>query len=329
MKTIVLIIINLFFVINTLLANDAGVVYSLGGVEYIKDGKIKDISLDNEEIYITFKNDSIDYKIIFNFINNGLENEVDVGFPVYLFNDYKGNKVTNNDFLFKFTTKVNDKNVPFEYVKESKEKNISSWYLKKVKFKSMESTIIEVDYSSVYASASYGFYAGYFYGSAHTWNGLIKTIKLIIRNESNKYIYRFDNRNNSIESDFLISGNNQTTVTYKNIKPNKDDSFGFYLLRNSFIGIDFYEGNKKLEKDVIRENDIIFYTRDQLSLLRNMIFAENGYIFSSNKLTNFFTNEYLNKGQYKPTSHNVDKNLNKIEKESINVILALEGKRNK
>lgn len=78
----------------------------------------------------------------------------------------------------------------------------------------------------------------------------------------------------------------------------------------------FPEASERL----LTNSDLTNLTIDDLAIMRNEIFASKGYIFKTNRLKSYFTEQEW----YEPQFDNVDNNLSNIEKENIKLIRALE-----
>lgn len=67
-------------------------------------------------------------------------------------------------------------------------------------------------------------------------------------------------------------------------------------------------------------SDLSNMSKRELKIMRNEIFARHGYIFKTNDMINYFSQQYW----YKPLYENVDGKLSKIEKENISFIKRFE-----
>lgn len=72
----------------------------------------------------------------------------------------------------------------------------------------------------------------------------------------------------------------------------------------------------------LKEVDLADYSKKELRLMRNEIFAFHGYKFNSKDLKEYFSN----KNWYKPSDKNVNERLNKFERANIKLIQKLEKK---
>lgn len=110
-------------------------------------------------------------------------------------------------------------------------------------------------------------------------------------------------------------------TNYAEIKDGSDSS-------NSSTGSDFDNSNEYIlpesNSKYLTDNDIVFFSKEQLALARNEIFARYGYVFQNKTYLDYFTS----KSWYKPnTSYKGDVNtLNAYEKYNLNLIQKYENK---
>lgn len=322
----------LFFLSFFIFADDTRIQMGIGTIEYFNT-EDPFITLANEQISIILEDDYIHYKIDFEFNNSGNETTYDIGFPVYFDSGYdKSSLYEDNIPLNGFSTTVNGSSVSFEKKVEKTSNGIVAWYIKKVTFAHNSITNVSIEYDSKYGRTGGMpisiYWANYFYGSANTWKGVIKEFKITITNNSNKYINSFDNKlTNSNVPSISVKGDNSTEIIYTNIKPDKDSQFSFGLINKKFIGGLLDDSSADTKNLQLSRIGIIFYTSEQLRLLRNLFYAMNGYIFKDAELTSFFNNSLKYYKKYKPQYNNVDNKLNNIEKRSIEVIQQIEKER--
>ena len=75
-----------------------------------------------------------------------------------------------------------------------------------------------------------------------------------------------------------------------------------------------------VSEEYLSESDLAGYTKAELRILRNSIFARHGYIFNSDDLYNHFAQF----GWYNPVYDDVNSMLSKTEKHNVNLIKKLE-----
>ena len=74
---------------------------------------------------------------------------------------------------------------------------------------------------------------------------------------------------------------------------------------------------------LITESELSSYNKEELSIMRNEIYARHGYIFKRADLKEYFSQ----KTWYNPRYSSVDKFLSKIETTNVQTILKVEKKR--
>ena len=103
---------------------------------------------------------------------------------------------------------------------------------------------------------------------------------------------------------------------------NKQKGYIFYdrvsLIRNGLDG-----KYTDVSNYFLQENDLESYSNDDLKIMRNEIFARNGYIFKEGGEMN---NYFMNVDWYKPKLKNVYANLTQVEKYNIKFIKKVENR---
>jgi hypothetical protein len=142
------------------------------------------------------------------------------------------------------------------------------------------------------------------------------------------YVYEYSNDTLALNEGLTEEYNLENYVGY----------FGLYDKNNRYEivipNFNYREKNKpyflnmigrKLPESSLRplkEEELLNYTKAELRIIRNEIYAFHGYIFDSQDLVEYFDSQ----NWYKPISKEVIENLNKYEKQNIDLILKLENK---
>lgn len=105
------------------------------------------------------------------------------------------------------------------------------------------------------------------------------------------------------------STNNQSKISYENTSNNYQD-------------VD-KEDYPFTAQRIISESELVSYSKEELLIMRNEIFARHGYTFKRADLKEYFSQ----KSWYNPQYSNVDKYLSKIEKQNIETIKKAENNR--
>ena len=114
-------------------------------------------------------------------------------------------------------------------------------------------------------------------------------------------------------------------------KGTKGIGFSFTEIDNGqiYLYVQFNEGKKIKtigkypESSFVKltNRDLITYTKYELKIMRNEIFARNGYVFKKDgEMDNYFSR----KGWYRAIRKTRNPNLSDIEKHNVNLILKLE-----
>lgn len=98
---------------------------------------------------------------------------------------------------------------------------------------------------------------------------------------------------------------------------------GNFSLMESTEYVLTYSENSNSSKELLAEKNLAKYSREELRILRNEIFAKKGYIFKSTDLREYFKQF----DWYKPTSKDVNESLSLIEKSNVQIILKAESKK--
>lgn len=104
-------------------------------------------------------------------------------------------------------------------------------------------------------------------------------------------------------------------MRYLTVEPYTDYKFEPYFL------FEKYRDFPKSSLEFLTKEELKNYSKSELRLLRNEIFAFHGYIFSSQDLKDYFSK----KDWYKPAYKDVNHRLNKFEKANIKLIKELES----
>lgn len=172
--------------------------------------------------------------------------------------------------------------------------------------------------SKLYAKTEYSIWEN------ETWIG--KTDRVSIKYDNGKII----TKEGDYETEFFI----YECIDNSNLflkKGTKGIGFAFTENENNQIYhyIQFNEGQKIItigkypEASFVKltNSDLLQYSKDELKIVRNEIFARNGYIFKEGgKMDNYFSN----KDWYNSIKKTSNPNLSDIEKYNVNLILRLE-----
>lgn len=330
----------LFFIFchSFLFANDTYFFMSAGQLVPTEEKNIE-VEMQEEIINIVLEQRYYEVTVDFFFYNYGETVELEIGFPFFC-TGFEG-----NGKISEFKCWTNDIETSFEdYPIEKKWSNdtdLENAYVRNIVFPSKKVTRTKIKYKSTYGSEAPSYsIAKYLYGTGSSWKNSIG--KMTVRIQNNDLYSRFVQLSMPNNSSLKRINDNTWEGIYTNIEPIKyTDSIT--IVQGNLFGDD---GPRILQKDryfacrtKLTEKDLFLYTKPQLRLIRNAIYAFSGYPFKSKDLIELFekTAKYGWFGwdqcgdDGKPV-YPVDKNfsenkLTEIEKYNIKVILAEENKR--
>lgn len=321
MKRIILLVLILFCEI--LYANDSAFYISLGSLVSIEEKNIN-IEMKEEYINITLFDNYYEVDVDFSFFNYSETVEVLVGFP-FLDIGYHDSGV-----ISQFKTWTNNEPVDYKIVyftnEYYKETYYKAAYTRKVIFKGNTQTKTKVHYVCSYNGYDDIVTAVYLYGSGACWKNKIGKINVKIENNTNLWFNRIEMPKYFYYS--LINWTNENTISFVlfNVEPDNLDTINVYLGKPWYESDIYIENNwwKSLyKKNVIDEDRLNILTKSQLRLLRNSIYAYNGYVFKSDDLRNVFTKLPW----YKENQDFIEDDFSVVEKTNIRKIQTKEGEK--
>jgi hypothetical protein len=321
MKRIIIFLFFLVLLSCKAYSNDGWIEIS-GGNYSIVDSQNSEIRLIRERMIIDLYETYYNIRISYTFYNDGPTVTLDIGFPEYATPEHYMAGLSN------FRSYINGKSVETRYVRNSsyvlKNKaginNIEAWHIKKVTFTNNKELNSIVEYSGQYSAlGGYGGALVYLYGTARCWKNGIENFTIEVNNHANLWINEFKtqfvNYTLKNEDDILI-------INAKQIIPNLNDTFELYVSTNyrRFLWAD---DTGWYFKDVINENELKFFSKDQLRILRNSLYAWHGFIFSSKDMIDFFNKQ----SWYRPNNSFNENLLSENERKNIELIRAEERRR--
>ena len=331
MKRILLLMIC-FFAAQFLFANDA-YFFMAGGHLVPTSESDTQVEMREEVINILLETGYYEITVDFSFYNHGETEMLEVGFPFFCVG-YGDGKISD----FKCWTNGVEESYTDQPIERewSKDTQLENAYVRKITFPSKEVTKTKITYKSTYGdeAPSYGI-AKYLYGTGSGWKNAIGKMTVRIQNNL-QYDY-------PIQVELPKKGSvrrvkeNVWEGFYTNIEPKNYTDCITILIGNIFgddgprvLHKEWFKGcRSKLTKD-----SLYWYTLPQLRLLRNAIFAFNGYPFKSQDLIDIFEVqavkwEWYGYGNNSPLPYPLNKNFNEnkltpIEKNNINLIKEVE-----
>ena len=330
MKKLVIFPLILFLLLQFIYANDTYFYLAGGNLTPVKESDNL-VEMKEETILINLLPKYYEVTVDFLFYNQGETIELEVGFPFFSEGiqgkgeiwDYKC--WTNNiETEFKKTpiTKEWQKPTGLEYAN-----------LRTIQFSKKSETRTRVYYKAKYgASAPSNAIANYLYGTGLSWKGEIGKINLIIENNDiNSIFWNVSMNGKSIKNNLIKTKDNRFEIIFENIEPENYNST-FEIELGDVLNDDgprvfpaYFKFNKKI---VVAKSEFKWYTKEQLRLVRNAIYALHGYDFKTEDLKEYFNS--VGKNWYPPYEINPnfsETSFSYYEKKNIQNILEEEKKR--
>ncbi|MCQ2593178.1 MAG: YARHG domain-containing protein [Treponema sp.] len=323
-------------------ANDTYFYMASGQLIPTKDGDVE-IEMQEEVINLVLEEKYYEVTVDFNFFNHGDEINLEVGFPFFCLGI--GGEGTISDFK----CWTNDVETSFADVPLKKEwrtnepTELENAYVRTINFPAKKVTKTRITYKTTYGrEAPSGFIAKYLYGTGSSWKNSIG--KMTVRIQNNFLLERPYNVVLPKDTPLKRINDNTWEGIYTNIEPKNYTDCITIELEDIFGDI----GPRCLRKEryfactnPITSKALFWYTKPQLRLLRNAIYAFYGYPFKSPDLIELFEKSCADAGWYDTRDWNgsewtsyypIDENftedkLTQLEKDNIKIILAEEKKR--
>jgi len=270
-------------------ANDSWV-KSAGGSYTLLGNKNQNIKMVSEKIKIDLFENYYEMNIEFIFFNYGDTIELLVGFPEY---SYGTREITN---IRDFQTTINNEiifteigqNLSETIEKQLGYRQINSWYIKNVNFISNDYTISKVSYKANYANHGYYKAVEYLYGTGSTWKDKIDEIHIEIENHTDFWLY-----DTFFKMDYSINRKNNEIleINIKDVICEIEDTFSISLSKIpafEYPQFGVSEVRWRLRREIIPHSELFLFSKEQLRILRNSIYAFHGYEFRSLDLQNYF-----------------------------------------
>jgi hypothetical protein len=325
-----LLIIFTFSFLELINANEAYYYYASGG--NIIPSENTNVQMVEEIINIELFDKFYKINVDFTFYNHGETEKLLVGFPYF----YASNAYEGSGGIYDFKTFVNEKlvehsNTPIDIMMEydptwkrdGNDINMNYAFTKEVEFIKGQITTTKVEYNVKYGGTKPFRTVNYFYGSGKNWNKEIGKMTIII-NYTDNWIYTIFMRDIDIAKNMKID-DNKIEINLENIEPDEKDriiiSTGSPMFDLS-IGMSLPD-DFVYSREIIKKNDLSFFSKSNLRTLRNLFYALYGYDFKDERLRNYFSQ----KSWYKINPDFNENMFSEIEKTNIQIILEEERKR--
>jgi len=300
-----LIIFFIFSVITIVFSNDSELGTNGGNVFPVKKSQIKMLS---EKVEVWLQKEKAKVVCEFKLYNPGNPLKIKVGFP-----DYIEFNTTGDDYskpLIDFKTYLNNKIIKVDKEKEITKvanssnpnlKQINYWKTWEISFAKNQTQLVKNTYTAEYGSDVFNNkFFSYILKTGANWNGPIKSGEIIVHFENISF--------NEINPQFSSLNTNVLKWKFKNYLPQQDIFVAFK--QGDFLCFDC--SVKKLTPAKLKNK-----SAKELTLIRNEIYAKEGYVFKRKDLTQYFKKQKW----YTPYCGGSFKcDLNKTEKANINFI---------
>jgi hypothetical protein len=268
----------LFFLINiSISANDGRVV--IGPSIEILDNEDTNIKMQSEVINIIIHEEYYEITVEFDFYNEGSDETVLIGFPVESWSFIEYEYIHEN--IFDFMSYINGELISEYIVKEEEYKELyfiikKTWYLREILFPEKSHTYSTVTYR-VLNQYYLGDFAdvGYIFGTGRNWKDKIGKMTVYITHDDDIIISGIKNIDTF---DFTWESNGIYKFEIENIEPKIEDRIWINIQRfNSFFNSHHTVFNTEKRLPNKDENDIQYYTINQIRLLINSYFTNQEY----------------------------------------------------
>lgn len=266
--------IILFFLMNiSISANDGRVV--IGPSIEIIDNEDTNVIMKSEVINIVIKDEYYEVTVDFEFYNEGDDETILIGFPVESWGFVNYENIFDN--IYDFKTFINGELISEYNINEEEyiDKYFiikKKWYLREILFPGNSYTYSTVTYRvrNQYHVEETAL-IGYIFGTGRSWKDKIGKMTVYITHDDNIII---NNINNIDTFEFSWVTNGKYKFENENIEPEIDDRIYINIQRfNNFLEYFPYIKNLLYKN----ENDIQYYTINQIKLFVNSFFINQEY----------------------------------------------------
>ena len=306
--------------------------FTSGGNLIPAEEKDTKIQMKSEVITIVLQPKYYEVTVDFDFYNSGKTVELLVGFP--FFEAGIGGHGKIYDFKCWTNGELKDySDMPL--VREFSNNNynaeqLENAYTRTIEFPAKSTTATKVSYKSEYGADTDGHIIKYLYGTGSSWNGSIGEITLVLENRlTYERPDQFELPKGN-ESAFTRIADNRWEAHFYQVKPKYTDCITIHV-RDILddTGPKCFPSYFKFKGTVKAKQEWLFwYTKPQLRIIRNAIYALHGYEFKSADLRQLFTE--WGSYWYPPYTVNpafTEDELSEIDKYNVHLILAEEERR--
>lgn len=336
MKKSLLFTLTMFFAFFTF-ANDT-YFFRSGGNLIPTNEKDTNIQMRSEVITFTLEEKYYKINVDFDFYNDGDEVTLSIGFPFFQVGIGGHGKIYDFEcWTNGVKTDYSDEPITQDWsIYVLDENKLENAYVRDITFPANSLTKTRVSYKSDYGLETDGYLANYLYGTGSTWQNSIGQITIKVINNS-PYDYPKEismggssaYNGKSILKNFNRISDNEYEAVFYEVEPKYTDII--QILNSDIlndVGPKSFPAYFNYNKKSLNKNLLMWYTKAQLRLIRNTIYALHGYNFKSPDLKEFFSK----RGKYWYPEYEINPNfteddLSQVEKDNIRLLLEEEKKR--
>lgn len=284
------------------------------------------VEMKDEVINIVLQKKYYEITVDFNFYNPEKTVELSVGFPFF------ETGVGGNGKIYDFKcwtneieTDYSDKPIERKWSTPVGEPELENAFVRNVLFIGESYTKTKITYKSDYGDSVDGLIANYLYGTGSSWKKPIG--KITVRIENNLPYDKPESISmggKSIINEFKRISDNSYEAVFYNVEPAYTDII--QIFSNSIIndyGPKSFPAYFCYNEKPISRKDLFWLRKDQLRIVRNTIYALHGYVFKSQDLRDFFSEDWTSywNPSYKANPNFSEDELSDIEKKNIKILL--------
>jgi len=238
----------LFFALSLLnslvFSNEAWLAF--GRNDEIINVRATNIAMRAEVIEITLRSNHYEVDVTFDFLNNGPEEKVNLGFPVERIYPYREN--IPNEMAYDFKSYLNGeaiskytiKNDSVEVFGDRGAYSYIKWFVRNVTFPANSHTTSRVKYKAKYSHSAGPWVAGYIYGTGRFWKNGIEKMTVVV-NHGDDVLIDFvqfgeevigEGFNGGRAPKFTWKANGSYIYELENVKPkNNTEQIRIYVVR--------------------------------------------------------------------------------------------------
>ena len=289
MKKLFIFPLILFLILQSIFANDTYFYLAGGNLTPVKESDIL-VEMKEETILINLLPKYYEVTVDFTFYNQGETIELDVGFPFF------SEGIEGKGEIWDYKCWTNNIETEFKKTPITKEwqepTGLEYANVRNIQFPKESKTKTRVYYKAKYGASAPSFaIANYLYGTGLSWKGKIGKINLIIENNDiNSIFWNVSMNEKSIKNNLIKTQDNRFEIVFENIEPeNYNSTFEIELgdVLND-VGPRVFPAYFQFNKKIVDKSEFKWYTKEQLRLVRNAIYALHGYNFKSEDLREYF-----------------------------------------